>query len=79
MKKFLLLSVMCLCACKDPPQHYDVRLMDGTPGYRLDCDNTQFTFEECKAEAESICSHKGANLQYFPTNSRNAFVRCEPK
>jgi hypothetical protein len=73
--KYILIAILCLVACKSRPNHYDVKLQDGTLGYRLDCDKTQFTNQECIDEAVRICNG-GASMMDDANNGIYTIVRC---
>lgn len=73
--KYLLIALLGLAACKARPNHYDVKLQDGTAGYRLDCDKTEFSNEDCLAEASRLCSGS-AIIMDDANNGINTIVRC---
>lgn len=77
MKNIILLSAaLCLCACEARPNHSEMKMTNGELGYKLDCDNTQFTLQQCSAEAHRICGDKDVDFVYYREDSRNAAVRC---
>lgn len=73
--KYLIIAMLGLAACKARPNHYDVKLQDGTAGYRLDCDRTEFTTQECIDEAARVCKG-GATIMDDANNGINTIVRC---
>ena len=73
--KYLLLVLLGMAACKSHPRAYQVKLQDGSPGYRLDCDKTIYSNQECMDEVSHLCS-KGAVVMDDANNGRNTIVRC---
>jgi hypothetical protein len=73
--KYLLIAMLVLAACKARPNHYDVKLQDGTAGYRLDCDKTEFTNQECLDEASRLCNGNSLVMD-DANNGINTIVRC---
>ena len=73
--KYVLIALLGLTACKARPNHYDVKLQDGTAGYRLDCDKTEFTDKDCVDEAARLCNG-GATIMDDADNGINTIVRC---
>lgn len=76
--KYILIVLLGLAACKARPNHYDVKLQDGTTGYRLDCDRTQFTDQDCLEEATHLCGGS-ATVMDDANNGINTIVRCSKK
>jgi hypothetical protein len=74
--KYVLIITLCLVACKSRPNHYDVKLQDGTAGYRLDCDKTEFSVKDCLDEAARVC-HGSAVVMDDANNGINTIVRCQ--
>jgi hypothetical protein len=77
MKLLPLFALLALMGCKDRPNHYDVKLQNGTPGYRLDCDKTQFTTQACINEAANVCKGRTALIIDDSNNGINTIVRCQ--
>jgi starvation-inducible outer membrane lipoprotein len=73
--KYLLIAFLGLAACKAHPHHYEVKLQDGTSGYRLDCDRTEFTDQQCVEEAARVCGG-AVTIMDDANNGRNTIVRC---
>ena len=73
--KYLLMASLCLIACKARPEHQEVKLQDGTPGYILDCDKTQFSNQDCLSEANRLCSGDAIILDDANGGQRTV-VRC---
>lgn len=73
--KYLLIALLGLAACKARPNHYEVKLQDGTAGYRLDCDKTQFSNQDCMEEATRVCNGS-ALITDDANNGINTIVRC---
>jgi hypothetical protein len=73
--KYLLFVLLVLSACKSRPNHYDVKLQDGTAGYRLDCDKTEFSNQDCLDEVGRLC-RDGAIIMDDANNGINTIVRC---
>jgi len=73
--KYLLIALLSLAACKSRPHHYEVKLQDGTPGYQLDCDKTQFTEQDCLDEAIRLC---GIHVEITGGSNNGSYtiVRC---
>jgi hypothetical protein len=76
--KFLPFFILfALTGCRAHPNHYYVKLTDGTPGYRLDCDKTEFTMQDCVNEASYICKGRTALIIDDSNNCINTIVRCQ--
>lgn len=75
MKKLIVVALLGLAACGHRPNHYEVKLQDGTPGYRLDCDKNEFTEAECVAEAARLCNGS-AEITGGSNNGSYTIVRC---
>jgi hypothetical protein len=73
--KYLPIVLLSLLACKARPNHYEVKLQDGTPGYRLDCDQTQFSSQDCLQEASRLC-HGNVSIMDNANNGINTIIRC---
>ena len=73
-----LIAFYALAACDHRPTHYEVKLQDGTPGYRLDCDRNEFTDRECVNEAVRLCGG-GAEISGGSNNGSYSIVRCAKK
>jgi len=73
--KYLLIVILGLAAGKARPNHFDVKLQDGTAGYRLDCDKTQFSNQDCLEEAARLC-HGNAVVMDDANNGVYTIVRC---
>jgi hypothetical protein len=77
MKKIIIFGLLAMIACKSRPNHYDVKLQDGTPGYRLDCDKTEFSNQDCIDEALRLCgAGNGVQIMDDANNGINTIVRC---
>lgn len=76
--KYLLIVLLGLAACSHRPNHFDVKLQDGTPGYRLDCDRNEFTAQECLNEASHLCDGP-ADITGGSNNGSYTIVRCVKK
>lgn len=74
--KYILITMLSLVACKSRPNHYEVKLQDGAAGYRLDCDKTQFSIQDCLDEAARVC-HGSAMVMDDANNGINTIVRCQ--
>lgn len=74
--RYLLVAMLCLVACHSRPNHYEVKLQDGTPGYRLDCDKTEFSIRECVKEASRLCGKDSASIMDDSNNGINTIVKC---
>lgn len=70
-----LVAFYALAACSHRPSHYEVKLQDGTPGYRLDCDKNEFTGQECANEAARLCNGS-AEITGGSNNGSYTIVRC---
>lgn len=70
-----LVAFYALAACSHRPPHDEVKLQDGTPGYRLDCDKNEFTAQECATEAYRLCDGN-AELTGGSLDGRRTIVRC---
>ena len=77
MKLLPLFAMLALMGCKARPNHYDVNLQDGTPGYRLDCDKNEFTTQDCVNEAANVCGGKAALITDDSNNGINTIVRSQ--
>jgi hypothetical protein len=75
--RYASLMLMCLLSCRSRPNHYEVKLQDGDAGYRLDCDKTQFTNQECINEAARICAPTAALIMDDANNGIYTVVRCQ--
>ena len=74
--KYLLVALLGLAACKARPNHIDVKLQDGSPGFRLDCDKTQFSNQDCLDEAARLCAGQSVSIMDDANNGINTIVQC---
>ena len=76
MKKLIIFALLSICACSHHPNHYEVKLQDGTPGYRIDCDKNEFTNQECTEEAFRLCNGSNVEIWGGSNNGSYTIVRC---
>lgn len=76
LKNILLFAALFISACHPRPEHTDVRLQDGADGFRLDCDITQFTRQECEQEGFRLCGKGDMVMTYDADHNGHAFVQC---
>jgi hypothetical protein len=76
MMKYVLIVLLGLAACKVRPNHYEVKLQDGKMGYRLDCDATQFSNQDCLEEGVRVCGGGAFVVMDDANNGINTIIRC---